>query len=84
MSGRTKRPEASDLQKLLVRCCHPDEKGRRSLPILAAQLGLAGYTIYKWVDADRLPTWRVSDLVDHAPESEGVTVAEFLPYVFKH
>lgn len=73
--------ETSDLQALLLRCCRPGEKGHKSIPRLADQLDLASYTIYKWIKANHVPHWRVTQLVAHAQGD--VTVDEFVPFLFR-
>lgn len=68
------------LQELLLRCCRPDDGGRKSIPKLADQLGLANYTIYKWLKAVSVPHWRASQLVENSGGE--VTLDEFIPFVF--
>lgn len=77
MKSRTE----GDLQELLLRCCRPDDKGRKSIPRLADQLGLASFTIYKWVKGNHIPHWRATQLVSHAQGE--VTLEEFIPYLFR-
>ncbi|MGH9933387.1 MAG: hypothetical protein ACREA9_29745 [Pyrinomonadaceae bacterium] len=75
--------ELGPLQDLLLKCCPPDGKGRRSIPLLAKQLDMTAYGVYKWIGDGHVPSKRIFELITLAKGA--VTWEEFLPYVFnKH
>lgn len=69
------------LQDLLLRCCTPDTKGRRSISILAKQLGLTSCAVYKWISEEYVPQKRIAQLVKHT--GGAVKVQDFAPYFFR-
>jgi hypothetical protein len=72
--------ELGPLQDLLLKCCPPDGKGRRSIPLLAQQLNMTAYGVYTWIGDSHVPSKRVFELI--ALSKGAVTWDEFLPYVF--
>lgn len=69
------------LADLLIKACPPNEKGVKSIPILARRLGLAPFSLYKWIRDVKIPPDRVVQVVG---VSEGrVRTEDFVPYVFK-
>ena len=67
------------LHDLLLQACPPDSKGKRSIMILAARLGVSYQRIYQWIEAERIPPKRVKDIVTLADGA--VLQSELLKYV---
>lgn len=68
------------LHRLLLTATPPDLSGEVTLTYLASLLGVARFTIYKWLAAGRLPAERAIDVVKH---SRGmVTLDDFHPFVY--
>lgn len=81
MAAKIRRlKELGPLQDLLLECCTPDSKGRKSIPTLARQLNMTTYGVYKWIEQSHVPSKRVFELV--AMSGGKVTWNQFLPYVF--
>lgn len=82
MSGESRfKKDLGELQRLLLKCCPPDENNIRSIPVLAEAMGMSAYAIYRWLERESVPPSRVKTLVEL---SDGdVTQDDFLKFVFK-
>lgn len=56
--------DPAGMKDVLLSICPKDDKGNRSLKMLAKKLGLHYYTIYKWVNNGRIPPSQAQRLVD--------------------
>ncbi len=56
--------DPAGMKDVLLSICPKDEKGNRSLKMLASNLGLHYYTIYKWVNNGRIPPNQAQRLVE--------------------
>lgn len=54
------------LQDLLLSACPPDEKGTRSIVVLANKLGVSHQYVYLWIERNRVPAKFVRPLVQMA------------------
>jgi len=52
------------LHDLLLDVCPPDEKGTKSIVVLAGKLGVSYQYIYRWIDLNQVPAKFVRQLVD--------------------
>lgn len=68
------------LQDLLLRACPPDDKGKRSLPVLARALGVSHQYVYRWVKEAKVPQKFLGKIV--ALSNGRVTLGQFHPYLF--
>lgn len=68
------------LHRLLLRSTPPDLSGEVTLAHLSKRIGVARFSIYKWMEAMRLPPGRAIDIVR---QSRGaVSLTDFHPYVY--
>lgn len=68
------------LHDLMLDACPPDDQGRRSIPVLAAMLGISNEGVYRYIRQGRLPARRAKQISDL---SEGrVSFEDFLPYLY--
>lgn len=68
------------LHDLLLKACPPDAEGFKSIPILAVELKMTAYGVYKWIKKGKLPPDAAKKVVDR---SEGrVTLEEFHEFVY--
>lgn len=70
------------LHDLLLKACPPNEKGEKSITILAARVGggLSTWAVYKWIKKGKIPPGRAVEVVDLADGR--VTLADFSPFVY--
>ena len=69
------------LHELLITACPPDEKGRRSIAILAQAVGVNRASVYLWMKQRKLPPERAAAVVD---VSDGrVNLRDFDPFVYR-
>lgn len=78
MSESTARSD--ELHELLIKACPPDKQGRKSISILAANLGLSFQGVYRWVEAGRIKPDRAREISEL--EGCGATLEEFTPFFF--
>lgn len=68
----------TDLRKLLILSCPPDETGHKSLQILANKLGITRQSLVKACSKNSISVKRAAQVVDL---SEGrTTLADFSPF----
>ena len=67
-----------ELHTLLLEACAPDEKGNRSIPALAKQLGVSYQYVYRWVETKRIPPKFARKLVER--QGCPVKMEAFLPF----
>ena len=70
------------LHDLLLKACPADERGEKSITILANSFNppLSAWSIHKWIQKGKIPPGRAAEVVDLA---EGrVTLADFSPFVY--
>lgn len=67
------------LRALLTRVCPPDEKGRRSVPILARALGVSRQRLYERIERGRISPEYARRIV--AACDGAVTLEELQPFV---
>ena len=75
----SKYTDLGPLHELLLKACPPDRKGRRSIMILSEKLNISYQTIYKWIEAGRIPPKRVLDIV--RVSKSAVSREDLLPFV---
>lgn len=76
--GRYK--DLGPLHDLLLEACPPNEKGTRSIVVLAGVLGVSHQYVYSWIDENHVPAKFVRPLVEM---SDGrVTFDQFHEYAF--
>lgn len=68
------------LQDLLLEACPPNDKGKRSIPVLAKHLGVSNQYVYRWIEDKSVPPKFVRKLVDMADGRVGLD--DFHPFVF--
>lgn len=70
------------LHDLLLRACPPNDKGEKSITILADSFDppLSAWSIHKWVQKGKIPPGRAVEVVDL---SDGrTTLADFSPFIY--
>ena len=78
--NRSPRPrKEGPLFDLLMRCCPANEEGNRSVSALAVALGLRPSAVYKWLEKNSVPYWRVAALIKLSGDT--VTSDELLKFV---
>lgn len=80
----SKYKDLGALQDLLIRACPAGEDGRRSIPRLATHLQISSQYIYRWINKNSVPAPFVSKIISLQPKRGGVTLAEFIPFVFSN
>lgn len=81
MSNENSRyKDLGPLQELLLNACPPDERGKRSIPVLARALKVSHQYIYRWIEDGVVPPKFVSRIV--ALSNGRVTLEQFHPYLF--
>lgn len=68
------------LQQLLITACPADDRGKRSIPVLAKTLGLSHQYIYRWIEEGVVPQKFVSRIV--ALANGRVRIEDFHPFLF--
>lgn len=68
------------LHSLLLLACPPDEKGKRSIPVLARALGISNEGIYKWIRQERMPSKRARQIVEMS--GGRASIDDFFPFIF--
>ena len=51
------------LHEILIRCSPTNDRNEKSIPTLAAALGVSNMTIYKWINSNSIPAKRANALV---------------------
>lgn len=75
-----KYKELGPLQDLLIQACPPNERGYKSIPVLAKALDMSYYGVYKWIQSGSIPPRAAMKVVEI---SEGrVTLNDFTPFIF--
>lgn len=70
------------LGELLIKACPPDpHTGVKSIPVLAKALGLAPWSLYKWIQNIKIPPDRAVEVVNLS--GGRVSIEDFHPYVFR-
>lgn len=72
--------DGGPLHDLLLRACPPNEKGEKSITILAEKMGISAWSIHKWVKKGKIPPNRVKEIVELAPSE--VSLADFTAFVY--
>lgn len=72
--------QLGELQDLLLRACPVNDKGKRSIPVLAKHLGVSTQYVYRWIDDKSIPPKFVRRLVDMGDGK--VTLDDFHKFVF--
>jgi hypothetical protein len=68
------------LHELLIEACPPNQKGVRSIPVLAKALGLSAWAVFKWIKRNEIPPRQAKRVVDL---SKGrVKLDQFSPFIF--
>lgn len=74
-----RRKEMGPLQDVLLKFCPPDENGRRSIPLMAAALGISTQALYAHIRKKSLPVRRAKQVVQM---SEGkITLLDLEEYL---
>ena len=69
------------VHQLLLKACRPTRDGEISIPILARDLEMSAWGVYKWCHGSRIPGNKVARLVEIG---EGrITMQDLIPYVIK-
>jgi len=55
-SSTRKIKDLGPLHDLLIKACPPDNKGNKSIPLLAKALNTSMQNLYKCIDQNRIPT----------------------------
>lgn len=66
---------------LLLRACRPDRNGQVSIPILARDLEMSAWGVYKWCHGSRIPGNKVARLVEIGQGR--IAMEDLIPYVIK-
>lgn len=89
MSQKIRRyKDLGPLQTLLLKACPANEKGTKSIPLLAKALKTSHQYVYRWIDDNCVPPKFVKKIVelmgdqDNIPDEDKVTLKDFHPYVF--
>lgn len=78
--NRSPRPrKEGPLFDLMMRCCPANEEGNKSVSALAVALGLRPSAVYKWLEKNSVPYWRVAALIKLSGDT--VTRDELLKFV---
>lgn len=68
------------LQTLLIEACPADERNKRSIPVLAKQLGLSPAYVYRWIEDEVVPQKFVGKIVSLG--NGRVRLEDFHPFLF--
>jgi hypothetical protein len=68
------------LRELLIEACPPSSEGRKSIPLLAAALGLSDWAVYKWAKGETFTAERAKQIV--ALDGCSVPIERFYSHVF--
>lgn len=81
MSNKISRyKDLGPLQALLLTACPADERGKRSIPLLARSLAVSPQYVYRWIEDNTVPQKFVSRIVSLA--NGRVKLEDFHPFLF--
>lgn len=72
--------DLGSLHELLLTACPPDERGKRSIPVLATYLKISHQYIYRWIEKGIVPQKYAGKIV--ALSDGRVRLEQFHPYLF--
>ena len=72
--------ELGELHDLLLKACPANEKGVRSIPVLAKALEISHQYVYRWIEEKKIPPKFVKKIVELPAQT--VTREDFLPFLF--
>lgn len=72
--------ELGELHDLLLKACPANEKGVRSIPVLAKALAISHQYVYRWIEEKKIPPKFVKKIVELPGQT--ITRQDFLPFLF--